>query len=357
MKQNARIPGIDNFKLAAAVLVIAIHTSPLASFSPEADFILTRIAARTAVPFFFMVTGFFILPRALEKTELLIRYLKRIAMIYAAASILYLPIAAYAGHFRGAGPGRLLKMLLFDGLFYHLWYLPALLLGSVLVWAACRLLPLRIASALAVLLYLAGLPGDSYYGFTAKWPPLRALYDGIFQITEYTRNGIFYAPVFLLLGYLIFRRTQQGFSPESRRRGAAFPAGQPSQAALWTGFSICSALLTAEGVTLRLLEVQRHDSMYLFLPPLMYFLFSLLLEARGRSLTGRLPGDLPLLLYILHPLCIILVRGLAKLLHLPFLISNSLLHFLLVALSSFAVSWLLALVRDRLTTNLRRKRT
>ena len=337
MKQNARIPGIDNFKLAAAFLVIMIHTSPLTSLSPEADFILTRIAARTAVPFFFMVTGFFVLPRALEKPAFLLRYLKRIGILYAAASALYLPVAVYAGHFREVSFGGILKMLFFDGLFYHLWYLPALLLGFLLVWAACRHLPLRLVLVLVFLLYLAGLLGDSYYGFTEKCAPLRALYDGIFQITEYTRNGIFFAPVFLLLGYLIFRQHRQ-------------------KADLWTGFSLCSALLIAEGVTLRLLEVQRHDSMYLALPPLMYFLFSLLLETRGRSLSGRLPGELPLLIYILHPLCIILVRGAAKLLHLPFLISNSLLHFLFVALSAFAASWLLALLRAKLTAHLRRKR-
>ena len=53
--------GLDLFRIFAALMVIAIHTSPLASFHDSADFFLTRILARIAVPFFFMVTGF-ILP-------------------------------------------------------------------------------------------------------------------------------------------------------------------------------------------------------------------------------------------------------------------------------------------------------
>lgn len=53
--------GIDVFRVVAAVLVAAIHISPLASYNELADMALTKIAARTAVPFFFMTTGFFLL--------------------------------------------------------------------------------------------------------------------------------------------------------------------------------------------------------------------------------------------------------------------------------------------------------
>ena len=56
---------LDYFKLFAAFLVIAIHTSPLAGINATADFVLTRIFARIAVPFFLMVSGFFLLPQYL----------------------------------------------------------------------------------------------------------------------------------------------------------------------------------------------------------------------------------------------------------------------------------------------------
>lgn len=56
MNKNKYYSGIDWMRLIAAVLVITIHTSPLASYNTTGDFILTRVIARVAVPFFFMTT-------------------------------------------------------------------------------------------------------------------------------------------------------------------------------------------------------------------------------------------------------------------------------------------------------------
>ena len=56
MGNPPRYGGLDAFKVIAALLVVAIHTSPLTTYSPDGDFLLTRSLARVAVPFFFMVT-------------------------------------------------------------------------------------------------------------------------------------------------------------------------------------------------------------------------------------------------------------------------------------------------------------
>ena len=148
MEQKQRFGGLDRFKFIAAFLVVAIHTSPLSSFSANADFLLTRVLARTAVPFFLMVTGYFLLPQYLFEKSMdrrpLLRFLKKTVLLYGIAILLYLPVNIYAGHFQGAGIGELIRKVLFDGTFYHLWYLPAVLLGVPLVcWAGSRL-PFRI---------------------------------------------------------------------------------------------------------------------------------------------------------------------------------------------------------------------
>ena len=57
MRKGRPDTAIDQMRLVAAILVITIHTSPLASFTAAGDFILTRAIARVAVPFFFMTTG------------------------------------------------------------------------------------------------------------------------------------------------------------------------------------------------------------------------------------------------------------------------------------------------------------
>ena len=60
VKKGRTYPALDNFRLMAALLVTAVHTSPLAPWSEAADFWLTRVLARVAVPFFLMVAGYFL---------------------------------------------------------------------------------------------------------------------------------------------------------------------------------------------------------------------------------------------------------------------------------------------------------
>ena len=250
--------GLDAFKVIAALLVVAIHTSPLASYSAAGDFFLTRCLARVAVPFFFMVTGHFVLGPVLEGQRAFApvgRQIKKILLLYLIAVVLYLPIGWYAGHYQALGPLDVVRLLVFDGTFYHLWYFPACALGLLVVYALARALPGRGLWAAVSILYLLALLGDSYYGLTAQLPALAAVYDGGFHLFSYTRNGLFMAPLFLLLGARLGRRG---------------PAPLPGLAGV--GLALSLALMTGEGFLLRHFQFQRHDSMYLLLPLVMVFL-------------------------------------------------------------------------------------
>ena len=88
MKTARKLVGIEYFRVAAAFLVVAIHCSPLLTYSETADFTFTRVLARAAVPFFFMVTGYFVIGKA-EKTR---KFLKKTGVIYLASILLYLPL-------------------------------------------------------------------------------------------------------------------------------------------------------------------------------------------------------------------------------------------------------------------------
>ena len=188
------VPTLDLFRLAAVLLVVMNHTSPLADVSAMADFWLTRVLARVAVPFFLMTTGYFLSRNHWAGVG---RQLKKLCLLYGVCILLYLPVNLYAGSF--TGPADVLRKLLVDGTFYHLWYFPATILGIVIARWLSRL-GLRVALPVAALLYLIGLGGDSYYGLISQIPLLRTLYDGIFTLCGYTRNGLFFAPLFLLLG-------------------------------------------------------------------------------------------------------------------------------------------------------------
>ena len=383
MNQSTNTGGLDKFRLAGALLVVAIHTSPLTCISAEADFFLTRILARVAVPFFLMVTGQFVLPRILEPGvragRRLLRYLARAGMLYLACILLYLPLGIYAGHYKELTAAKVLRMLVWDGTFYHLWYFPAGMLGMTLLYLLSRRLGLRTLTLVCGALYLLGLSGDSYYGLTQYLPPLRSLCDLGFHVWSYTRNGLFLAPLFLLMGALmggLQRKNpcankntvpgqipQNPFSALSSRASAGEAAPAAKSASALTGAPAAksasaltgapaakSASALAAGLVLSLLGMSgeafllRHDSMYILLVPVMYCLYGLLLCSNCPP-CPRL-RRISTLIYILHPAVIVAVRICARLPHMLPLMEQSLLHYAAVCLLSLAAAWLLTGLRD-----------
>ncbi len=328
MAENRHYGGLDYFKIAAALLVVAIHTSPLSHYSVEADFLLTRVVARIAVPFFLMVTGYFILPQYLfDKSadpSALLRFIRKSALLYLVATIIYLPINIYAGHFEQVDVFSILRMIAFDGTFYHLWYLPASIIGIMLVYLLSRKLPFKGIMWIALLLYCLGLLGDSYFGVIAKVPILSSLYDTGFHLFSYTRNGLFYTPVFLAMGAWLSHSSHLCTKKTSI-----------------AGFFASVLIMSAEGLVLRHFEFQRHDSMYFALLPCMFFLFQLMLSWDKKPVKSL--RTISLWVYLIHPLFIIVVRGAAKVTGLvDVLVENSLIHYFAVCALSVIFSVIVA---------------
>lgn len=352
MQQNGRLDKVDSFKWLAAFLVVANHTSPLESLNGVADFLLTRVLARVAVPFFFMVTGYFVLHAAVQAEYGMKRIwesLKKTGILYLLVTLLYLPVQLYKLIKEPIEPaawaGGVLKAVLFDGTYYHLWYLPAMMLGLVICYGLLKL-GRKTAFACAGILYLIGLFGDSYYGIAEKIPLLKGMYEGMFHIFSYTRNGIFMAPVFLLAGY----EMAIGSRKEEREEKAAARALR--------NFLICLIFMCAEGLVLYTTSMQRHDSMYLILPVCMLYLFQYLLFSSGRRETGR--GSFyingPMLLYFLHPFVILLVRGFVKVTKLSFILTVSPVYYLAVAVGSLCAVYLYLWGKQYVVRLIRRRR-
>lgn len=322
---------LDYFKLAAAFMVVAIHTAPFADWGGEWDVLITYCLLRVAVPFFLMVSGYFAVGDYFKgNKERISNYMSRMLMIYLAATLLYLPVNRYAGK-EITGIFQALKVFWFDGTFYHLWYLPGAILGCVLVRMFYWLWGLRGSGVLVLLLYGIGTLGDSYYGLVAQSYMGQNFYDEIFSFSQYTRNGIFYTPLFLWMGGAVRFREE--------KEGNVFAVKKT----LWMkGLTLSLLLMLAEGWITCRQGWQIHNSMYFMLPAVMYFGFRLLcgLE-KGEKETekSRRSRKISLWIYLLHPLCIILIRGIAKYTgKTKILVDNSLLHYLVVCLLSFCLA-------------------
>ena len=330
MNDNKYYTGIDRMRLIAAIFVIAIHTSPLAGYNATGDFILTRVIARVAVPFFFLTTGYFTLSRYHYNNQKLLTFLKKTGIIYAAAIVVYLPLNIYNRYFNQSNLlPSMLKDLVCDGTLYHLWYLPASMLGMLIAWHLVQKFDYSKGLIVAGLLYLVGLFGDSYYGIAEKLPVVKSMYNRLFELFNYTRNGLFFAPVFLMLGGLI---------AEKKCR--------VTQAQAIAGLVGSFLLLLAEALLLHKYGFQRHDSMYVFLLPCTVFLFCFMLHFTGKKVRGLRIASL--LIYLIHPMMIVVVRAAAKITHLQnVLVDDSLVHFAAICAASLLFSFAAAAVWER----------
>lgn len=142
------------------------------------------------------------------------------------------------------------------------------------------------------ILYLIGLFGDSWYGITADVPLLKNLYSCMFQWFSYTRNGLFMAPLFLYMGM------QMQIQKRTVKTGPCIVL-----------LLISLACMTAEAFITHQSSSLHFDAMYLFLPPVMFFLFCLLLKIKGME-SSRLRYACSIA-WIIHPYMIVAIRMLA----------------------------------------------
>lgn len=321
---------LDKFRLIAAILIIAIHTYPLSSINENIDFVFTHIFCRIGVPIFLMITGYFILPKAIENRKTLVKYTFKILKIYAICIILFLPVDIYAGKLKAIGILQIFKAIFLDGTFYHLWYFPALILGIWITYFIIKNIKSNKTTFFIVLiLFIIGLFGDSYYGITEKLSITKNIYEIIFKIFNYTRNGIFYVPIFLYLGYIIKSKKIK----IDRNKNLIF-------------ILIFTILMIVEGLILHHFNLQRHDSMYIMLIPTMIYVFNFIIQNNNEN--NKRLRNIATTIYVMHPMFIIVVRGIAKIVHLQnLMIYNSIVHYLLVVILTVGFSIVFEMTKEK----------
>lgn len=317
---------MDKFRILCAIFIIAIHTYPFVTVNQNLEIIFTHIICRVGVPFFLMVTGYFVLPKAINNKQKLVEYTKKILKIYILSILLYLPINIYSGNISNSIL-EIIKYIFINGTFYHLWYFPALILGIWIVYYLIKKLNKKTIVTILLVLYIIGLFGDSYYKLGNSINFVSLFYNVIFNIFDYTRNGLFYTPIFLYLGY-------------------AFNTRKLKIKNSLVLFIISLILMIIEGLIINHYHIQKHDSMYIMLIPVMIFLFSLILNTSTSN--NKKLRNLSTIIYIIHPLIIVLVRLLSKVFSLEIMVTNSLVHFVLVTILSILFSIIYEKIKSKL---------
>jgi surface polysaccharide O-acyltransferase-like enzyme len=208
-----RWPGIDVFRIVAILAVVFIHVPPFTDAWWEGtvwgkmDWIINQ-SGRFAVPFFFIMAGFFF-RRSLDQAaplSVLRRYGKRIVIAFVVWSLIY---AVTGMVFHGSifgDPGLMSRNIsdhpvgialevLFVGTRTHLFFLPALALALAIVAWAYHLRRPGWLIPIGMGLYVFGVVGGSY----------AATRFGI-DVGFNTRNGPFFSTLHVVIGTLLVDR-------------------------------------------------------------------------------------------------------------------------------------------------------
>ena len=270
---------IDIAKFVFSILVISIHVAPLGRpdnrIIIELNYYIQNWFARSAVPFFFVSSGFFLYKKtSLEGFSLTATktYVVKLIKLYAVWTLIYSPfrIKGILADPAGVQHGILVyaRDIVFTSSYEHLWYLPALVFAVALVsFLLSRGIRLNRILTAAALLYAAGLLAQSWFGIIEPLrihaPKLWSLLKLSSTIIGTTRNGLFEGFFFVGMGaYFAFN---------------GFPLQQKK--ALW-GILIFYTLMLAEAIVVRRFDLARGYDMYIFLVPLTWFIFGFALNRR-----------------------------------------------------------------------------
>lgn len=279
---------ISFFQYLFAIAVIVVHSGRLTSYEPL-HFGLKSTLGRLAVPFFIVCASFF-LKQSLGNSKKMKTYLAKIVKTYLFWSFVYLP---YAWLFFSSlhlpiylFPAGVLIALIYLGMCYQLWYIPAFLLGLFLVNQLVKHLGMVWTGFLALLLYCWGLI-ETYSAYLDTTSLLKGyqLYSNLFFTA---RNGLFYTPIFIYMGYYLYDHFH----------------AQTFRIHRWQKLALAFGLLCLEGIII--FQHEGIDKNFFFLLPFVtvYFVNACLRSSFLKSYDLQYLKQMSIALYFSHPIFI-----------------------------------------------------
>ena len=279
---------ISFFQYLFAIAVILVHSGRLTSYEPL-HFGLKSMLGRLAVPIFIVCASFF-LKQSLGNSKKMKTYLAKIVKTYLFWSFVYLP---YAWLFFSSlhlpiylFPAGVLIALIYLGMCYQLWYIPAFLLGLFLVNQLVKHLGMVWTGFLALLLYCWGLI-ETYSAYLDTTSLLKGyqLYSNLFFTA---RNGLFYTPIFIYMGYYLYDHFH----------------AQTFRIHRWQKLALAFGLLCLEGIII--FQHEGIDKNFFFLLPFVtvYFVNACLRSSFLKSYDLQYLKQMSIALYFSHPIFI-----------------------------------------------------
>ena len=198
--KQSRNSSIDILRLVFAILIVAMHSSPLIEISPTVSYIFTQIISRLAVPFFSVITGYYFFKS--DNPYKFFNYIKKYIVLYTFWSLAMYFFEAIT--WKGTKKEliiRIIRWYFVEG-WHHLWYLLAIIYFIGILWMLNRISKtvIDIVYWLSLLLLSIGIAISNYGTVFLKFPILELfnIYNKNMQI-----GFPFVVIPFFMLGYTL----------------------------------------------------------------------------------------------------------------------------------------------------------
>lgn len=281
---SSRNVSLDIAKLILAACVIGLHADLLMDSAPYYGNLLVNGIFRIAVPFFFIVNGYFLpLQRASFN-----RWFFRVGTLYFAWMMIYAWAWAPTFPITPTGLLKLAKVWLFGH--HHLWYLAAMLPAGALIFAT-KGQP-KLTATIAAIALLGGI-SLQYSSF------LQIVPGSIGDFISYNwvhRNFLFTGLPYMFLGLIMRQR-------EAELRAV-------STGTISAVFITSMGLLIAEATLIYAHQpaISGFDNLFM-IAPVAASLFLLTCVTRVLSPYGKLLATLSTSMYLIHPAILQAVRS------------------------------------------------
>lgn len=253
MRSNQQI---EMARLLGLLAVVVVHVNAMGFFDRSGAAVgwFADEFSRFSVPVFFMISGYFWEPEKSSTLPLVWRLARKLALPFVVWVAIYILLDATqllypsAGHYTWH---KYLKAPWTGSVAFHLWFLPALVVGTFIGFGLVKRFGIAIALTVALLLALIGVFLGTYIQLFGITLPL-----GVY------RNGIFFAPIFLVGGFAFSRMQER-------------PSLGTCLAMAAAGFLVC----IAEGILIVHSNPHAHD-LSLGTMPFAFGVFGIILNLR-----------------------------------------------------------------------------
>lgn len=165
---------------------------------------IKQYVSRLGVPYFFIISGFFLSKKIISgenEKAILCDYLKRILLLFCLWSLIYSPYHLMVLFQQNHNVFQTLLLYIQNLLFLapsYMWYLMAVSVAAV-PFCLFYKYKFNMLFILSIILYVLGTIGNSYKGIIGDY---NGRFDWYYHIFLTTRNGVFFAPLFLCIGGL-----------------------------------------------------------------------------------------------------------------------------------------------------------